>query len=334
MHIRVGIKAMGLLLATLVAVVTFSACGANQSSDQPIPAAAGRTIQHAMGETVVPQTPERVVLLWSALDTLALGVEPVGAVLSGPSQMVGEALIPMFSDRTAGIAAVGNYAQPNLETIVELQPDLILGTTFAESFYPHLSQIAPTVLMDISGGAAAWKTYVLTWATALGKPDAAQALIQQYEQRIAQFQQVMGDRLQNTRVSVARFGSDRIRIYQTDSLPGAVLAETGLLRPESQQQRNHDETISLESLPSIDGDVLFFVQDDPEESTLAKTQENQLWSQLDVVQRGQVHEVSAEVWFLNLGIVSAHLMLNDLFRTLVPDGEQYVIHQVGELPLP
>ncbi|WP_439343604.1 ABC transporter substrate-binding protein [Vacuolonema iberomarrocanum] len=334
MHVRVGIKTMALFLATLVAVVTFSACAANQPSDESISPSAGRTIQHGMGETIVPQTPERVVVLWSAVDTLALGVKPVGAVLSEPPQIGGDELTPMFSDRTEGIVAVGSYAQPNLERIVELQPDLILGITGVESFYPHLSQIAPTVIVDISGGVAAWKEYVLSWATALGKPNEAQALIQQYEQRIAQFHQAMGDRLNTTVVSVARFGTDQVRIYQKDSFPGAVLAEAGLLRPESQQRNNHDETISLESLSSIDGDVLFFVQDDPDESALAKAQESQLWSQLDVVQRDQIHEVSVETWFLNLGIVSAHMMLNDLFRTLVPDGEQYVIHQVGELPLP
>ena len=333
MHIRVSIKTMALFLAALVAVVTVAACGANQLSNEPIPAAEGRTIQHAMGETVVPQTPERAVLLWSAVDALALGLEPVGAVLRARAPIVGDEA-PRLSDRTEGIATVGNFAQPNLETIVELQPDLILGTTFAESFYPQLSQIAPTVLIDISGEVAAWKEYVQTWATALGKPDEAQALIQQYEQRIAQFQQAMGDRLDTTVVSVARFLPDQIHIYQEDSLPGVVLAEAGLPRPESQQRDNHDEIISLESLPSMDGDVLFFVQDNPEESTLAQAQESQLWSQLDVVQREQVHEVSVEVWFLNLGIVSAHMMLNDLFRTLVSDGEQYVIHQVGELMLP
>ncbi|MEM1291585.1 MAG: iron-siderophore ABC transporter substrate-binding protein [Cyanobacteria bacterium P01_H01_bin.162] len=334
MRIRVKVKTLALFLVALVAVVTVAACGANQLRNEPSPTADGRTIQHAMGETVVPQMPERVVLLWSAVDALALGVEPAGAVLLASPPIIGDEATPMFSDRTEGIAAVGNFAQPNLETIVELQPDLILGTTLAESFYPRLVQIAPTVIVDISGGPAAWKEHVLEAATAFGKPDEAQALIQQYEQRIAQFQQAMGDRLNNTTVSVARFDTDRIRIYQKDSLPGVVLAEAGLPRPESQQQNNHDEIISLESLPSIDGDVLFFVQDNPEASTLAKAQESQLWSQLDVVQRGQVHEVSAEVWFLNLGIVSAHMILNDLFRTLVPDGEQYVIHQVGELPLP
>ena len=76
------------------------------------------------------------------------------------------------------------------------------------------------------------------------------------------------------------------------------------------------------------------MQDNPEQSMLDRVQKSPLWSQLNVVQRGQVHEVSLEVWFLQSGIISAHMILNDLFRTLVPDGEQYVIHQVGELPLP
>ena len=244
-------------------------------------------------------------------------------------------LAAMFSDRTEDIVELGNFRQPNLEKIVELQPDLILGVvTWSESVYPRLAQIAPTVLVDVSGGAATWKENVLEGATALGKRDEAQALIEQYEQRIAQFRQAMGDRLDTTAVSVARFGPDQVQIYQKDNLPGAVLAEAGLRRPERQQQNKRAEPISLESLSSIDGDVLFFVQDNPAESTLDQVQDNPLWAQLDVVQRGQVHEVSLEVWGLNQGIVSAHMMLNDLFRTFVPDGEQYVIHQVGELTLP
>ena len=144
----------------------------------------------------------------------------------------------------------------------------------------------------------------------------------------------MSDRLDTTVVSVARFLPDRFRIYQKGSFSGAVLEEVGLLRPESQQHNNPYENISMENLSSIDGDVLFFMQDNPEKSTLAKVQENPLWSQLDVVQRDQVYEVSLEVWFLNAGIVNAHMILNDLFRTLVPNGEQYVINQVGELALP
>lgn len=336
MRVRVSANLIALFLATIAAVVTITACsGSIQPNYEPIPPSEGRVIQHARGETVVPQNPQRVVLLGSIVDALALGVEPIGAAFTGlPQRADGEVLSPMLGDRTANIPVLGHARRPRLERIVELEPDLILGAKGLGNLYPRLAQIAPTVLVDISRGADAWKDYVVDAATALGKPDTAQALIQQYEQRVAQFQDVMGDRLDTTVVSVARFRPDQVRIYQQGSFLGAVLEEIGLPRPEMQQRDNTYETISIESLSSLDGDVLFFMQDNPGNSILSRVQDHPLWSQLDVVQQEQVHEVSLEVWFLNAGIVSANMMLNDLFRTLVPDGEQYVIDQVGELRLP
>ncbi|MEL6381155.1 MAG: iron-siderophore ABC transporter substrate-binding protein [Cyanobacteria bacterium J06626_18] len=338
MLVRGSIKTTVLFLAALLAVVTFSACsGANQRNYEPILPSEGRTIQHARGETVVPRMPQRVVLLGAVVDALALGIEPVGAAFSGfPQRAKSDELAPLLGDRTEGITVLGHVSQPDLERIVELQPDLILlvGTKGSGNFYSRLAQIAPTVVIDFSRGAAAWQAYVLEAATALGKPDEAQALIQQYERRVAQFQAAMGDRLDTTVVSVARFLAERFRIYQQNSFSGAVLAEIGLPRPESQQRNRSYQNISIEKLSSMDGDALFFMQDNPEQSTLTRVRNNPLWSQLGVVQQGQVYEVSLEVWFLNAGIVNAHMILNDLFRTLVPNGEQYVIHQVGELTLP
>ncbi|MGD1908735.1 MAG: ABC transporter substrate-binding protein, partial [Leptolyngbyaceae cyanobacterium] len=301
----------------------------------PIPPNQGRTIAHARGETVVPKQPERVVVLGSVLDALALGVEPVGAALSGIPQRANQgALAPLFGERTEAITVVGHTNQPSLEGIVKLQPDLILGAKEMGNTYSRLAQIAPTVAIDVSRGAEGWKDYVLEAATAMGKADQAKTLIQQYEQRIAQFQTAMGDRLDNTVVSVVRFRPDHVRIYQQNSFSGAILAETGLPRPVSQQRQRPYEAISLEKLSAMDGDVLFFMQDNPEQSILTEVENHPLWSQLDVVQRNQIHEISLEVWFLNSGIVSANMMLNDLFRTLVPDGEQYVVDRVGELVLP
>ena len=336
MRSRTGAKSMALFAMALLATVAMSSCsGPTLPSYEAIPASEGRIVHHARGETVVPRNPQRIVLLGSIVDALALGVKPVGAAFSGfPDRADGEELAPMLSDRTEGITVLGHSSRPSLERIVELQPDLIMGSKGMENIYPRLSQIAPTVVVDLSGGAKAWKEYVLQSATALGKPDEAQALIQQFEQRIAQFREAMGDRLNETVISVARFRPDQFRIYQHNSFSGAVLADIGLPRPESQQQNRSYTIANIENLDTMDGDVLFFMQDNPEKSTLSKVQENPLWSQLAVVQQDQVHEVSLEVWFLNPGIVSAHMMLNDLFRALVPDGKQYVVDRVGELPLP
>lgn len=333
--LRLAAFSLGLLLSVGLA----TACGAGTSGDAghspPVPEN-GRQITHALGETVVPETPQRVVILGPISDALALGVKPVGAALMGiPQRSDAEELSPMLGDRTDGIAVLGRTNQPNLEKMAALEPDLILGAKgIHDGIYQRLSQIAPTVVVDISQGADAWKDYVLKSAQALGKRDAAETLIQQYEQRIVQFQEAMGDRLVTTKVSLVRFRPNQFRIYQRGSFAGAVLHEAGLSRPAPQQNpRRPFETLSLEAIPQMDADVLFFMQDNPSQSTLETVRNHPLWSQLSVVQQDRVHEVSLEAWFLNAGIVSAHLILNDLFRTLVPDGEQYEVDRVGALEL-
>ncbi|MEM1255023.1 MAG: iron-siderophore ABC transporter substrate-binding protein [Cyanobacteria bacterium P01_H01_bin.21] len=329
-------KPVGRFLGALVTATVVSSCsGSALPNYEPIPPSEGRVIQHELGETVVPKTPQRIVLLGSVVDALALGIKPTGAAVSGiPQRANSDELVAMLSERTKDITVVGHSQRPELERIVRLQPDLILISKGGERLYPRLSQIAPTVFIDTSRGADAWQDYVLESASAMGKRDEAKAMIDLYEQRIDQFKQAMGSRLETTVVSVARFRPEQARIYQQNSFSGAVLADAGLLRPESQQRNKPYEAISLESLSTMDGDVLFFMQDNPEKSVLSQVQQHPLWSQLEVVQQEAVYEVSLEVWFLNAGIVTAHMILNDLFRTLVPDGEQYVIDQVGELILP
>ena len=334
--LKPGINSIVLAVVAFTAAIAFAACGVPSTLNyEPISPSAGRTIKHANGETVVPLEAQRVIILGSVADALALGVQPIGATLSGLHQRAaGEQLSPMLNEETDNIVVLGHTNRPNLESIVALNPDLILGVQKAGNLYPRLAQIAPTVIVDISQGASEWKTYVLNSAIALGKQTEAQALLQQYEQRVLQFQTLMGDRLNTTVVSVGRFRPDHFRIYQQNSFSGAVLADIGLPRPESQLKNKPYEETSLENLSSLDGDVLFFMQDNPDKSILDRVQAHPLWAQLDVVKQQQVHEVSLEVWFLNAGIVSAHMILNDLFRTLVPEGEQYVVTQVGELTLP
>lgn len=334
--LRLVLVSLGLLLFVGMSAACSTWRSPSPDAAAPVPEN-GRVVAHALGETVVPESPQRVVVLAPVADPLALGVKPIGAALMGIPQRAGaEELSPMLDDRTQDIAVLGRSNQPNLETMKVLEPDLILGAKGVHSgIYRRLSQIAPTVVVDISGGADNWKDYVLKSAQALGKQAEAEQLIQQYEERIEQFQAVMGDRLKTTEVSLVRFRPNQFRLYQRGSFAGAVLHEAGLPRPEPQRDAHQPfKTLSLETIPQMDGDVLFIMQDNPEESSLAEVKDHPLWSRLTAVQQNQVYEVSLEAWFLNAGIVSAHLILNDLFRTLVPDGEQYVVEQVGELMLP
>ena len=85
-----------------------------------------KEIIHAMGSTEVPKKVLRVVTLFQgATDSVvALGVTPVGVVDSWAQQPTYEYL----RDALKGVAHVGLETQPNLEAIVALKPDLIIGT--------------------------------------------------------------------------------------------------------------------------------------------------------------------------------------------------------------
>ena len=236
--------------------------------------------------------------------------------------------------RVNWIQGLGHSNEPNLESIVKLSPDLILAGKGAPQNYDNFSLIAPTVLIDGSRGATAWKDYVTEAAIAMNREAEVLELIKSFEERVALFQELMGDRLETTVVSVVRFRPDHMRMYQQESFSGALLAEIGLARPESQLENWPYTRIGIVELEVLDGDILFLMQDNPEKSYLTEVKTHRWWSELEVVQQEQVYEVSLETWFLNSGIVSAHMVLNDLFRTLIPEGEQYVVKEIGELTLP
>lgn len=272
---------------------------------------ATRTITHAMGTTDVPANPQRVVVLDTGeLDSaLALGVKPVGAVEALP----GTGFLAYLRDRTEGVQNVGTIAEPNLETIATLQPDLILSSKARhEDIYEQLSQIAPTVFTERVG--VVWKENLKAHAEALNKSAEAEQLIQTYDQRIAGLRSALGDRLSDTEVSIVRFLPGQIRLYQRGSFIGTIMDDIGLARPASQQAQ--DETWlegSQERIDDFDGDLLFVTSYGPaEETVLPQLKANPLWAQLDAVQQNTVHEVSDDHWMTGIGILAANRVIDDL----------------------
>ncbi len=113
---------------------------------QAAPEAGGtRVLSHAMGKTEIPANPQRVVVLdGPVLDAcFALWITPVGGTTG-----VEDDPWPEYPGPGAeGIMNAGDIAEPNLEKIASLEPDLIISLQFRhEGIYEQLSGIAPTVL--------------------------------------------------------------------------------------------------------------------------------------------------------------------------------------------
>lgn len=278
------------------------------------------SVDHAMGTTEVPCTPEKVVTLGQGQtdSTLALGVTPVGVVEPWTDDWY-----DYLPDEVEQATVIGSELEPDLEAIAALQPDVILGSELRhEAFYEQLSQIAPTVFSETIG--VAWKDNVSLWAEALCRQDKGEEVLAAYEQRADELEQALVDKA-DTEVSMVRFMPDQVRIYLT-GFPGSVIRDAGLERPEAQQVEDWEESpqlieISEERIPDMDGDVIFVMVSDEwyaqtggrdVDETMERWTSTDLWQGLSAVQAGNVHEVNESHWNLGGGILAANTMLADL----------------------
>lgn len=297
-------------------VPTQAAAPQTTSTQAATPQAATRSFTHAMGESQIPTQPQRVITLDSGeLDTaIALGVKPVGAV----SFFQDGGFLSYLRGKTDGITNVGTLDQPNLEQMTVLKPDLILSSKLRHAeIYPRLAAIAPTVFAENIG--VTWKENLLLYGDALGKKAEAEKKMADYYARLADFKTQMGDRLAKTQVSVVRVVGNGIRIIQKQMYMGVILQDAGLPRPPSQDKDARFETVSLEKIPEMDGDVIFVSFYGQTEEKFKELLAHPLWARNRAVQAGRVYQVNDDIWQSGIGITAANLVIDDLYTYLIKE---------------
>lgn len=281
----------------------------------PVMASETKTISHAMGSTDVPKKALRVVTLFQgATDSaVALGVTPVGVVDSWAQQPTYEYLRDDLQD----VAHVGLETQPNLEAIVALKPDLIIGTKSRhEKIYRQLSQIAPTVMAE---NVYDFKTTLDLTAEALSKQEKGKQVWNDFQQRIRIFRKAIKQREANWPLTAAvlNIRADHLRLYLKQSFSGVVLNEIGFKFPLPNEKGWGVKLKTKEALPSVNADVFFIIQ----QSNDAAVKQNYdawrahpLWKMLTAPKNQQVYEVDNVAWLLSGGILGAEKILDQLYQ--------------------
>lgn len=276
-----------------------------------------RTIKHALGTVTLKKKPERVVVLFNGMvdNSLALGVKPVGAVESWDQK-------PWYNflrDKMEGVKNLGEETQPNLEAIIALKPDLIIGTkTRHEKIYPQLTSIAPTLITDELFN---WKENLKISSQALYKEKEAELILSNWDKRVAEFKQKVGSKLNETEVSIMRFEEDgSSRIYVT-GFAGTIFKELGLSRPKAQQVQGKTviNLTSKEQMSQLDGDYIFDItQVGASDPGKAKAQNDwtshPLWKSLKGVKAGHYYKVDVVTWNLSAGAMAAQALMDDLYK--------------------
>lgn len=324
---KMGKVRMGWVLSALILVMIVTGCGSNNNSangsNKSSDDAAGteqssdqvRTIKHAMGDTEIKGTPQRVVVLTNegTEAVLALGIKPVGAVKS----WTGSPWYEHIAADMEGVQELGEEGQPNLELIAGLQPDLIIANKMRhEEIYEQLKAIAPTVESETLRGD--WKINFKLYAEALGKSEEADKQLAAFDSRVEDFKAKAGDKLKET-VSVVRFMAGKTRVYHGDTFSGIIFDQIGIARND--MTLNSKETfvdeITKERLPEVDAHRLFYFTYDTGDGKGNDTEKewvnDPLWAGLSAVKEGRVYRVDDATWNTAGGIKAANIVLDELY---------------------
>ncbi|MEB4615696.1 iron-siderophore ABC transporter substrate-binding protein [Leucobacter sp. M11] len=155
------------------------------------------TMTHALGETVIPEKPERVVTIgWMTQDLVAgLGIAPVGTTAqwggddNGHTPWFKEQVTEVLGEELPADITYDDAGEINFEQILELDPDVILAphSGVSEVEYERLSEIAPVVAYEKQTWASGpWQDLTRTVATALGESELAEEKIAETEALLAE----------------------------------------------------------------------------------------------------------------------------------------------------
>lgn len=261
-------KRMSLLLFALMAILVLVACtDTTKEKETPQDGEKETNVEKEsqtengmkeityLGNTYqVPENVERIVIagtMEAMEDATALKVEPVGAIT-----LAGE-FPEIFKAAMGKAESIGEKQQPNFEKILELQPDVILGTSkFPEEVVQKLEEIATTIL--VSHISSDWQDNLMLMAQLGDKEEEAKSLLAQYDKDLQSAKTTLVKEFEDDTVMTLRIRGGQMFVYPEDVFFNPSLYnELGLDVPEVIQKAKAQEVISIEQLAQVNPDYLF-----------------------------------------------------------------------------
>ncbi len=259
-------------------------------------------VQHAYGETVLKQKPERVVTIaWENGDTpLALGIAPVGISESNYGAETKNHLHAWtdeaFAERGVETPNVfDDTAGWDYEAIADAKPDVILCaySGISQEEYDMLSQIAPTVPYKQTAWQTTWRDQTIENAAALGMEEEGKALVAKTEELIAdklqEYPDIAGKKTAFCWIDASDMST--FYIYLNTDPRAAYLEDLGLAVPDSvralaENTEDFSVTVSRENADKLDDIEMIIAYGD--ESLLDAMQADELMNRIPAVRDGAV----------------------------------------------
>lgn len=248
------------------------------------------TYQSENGPVEVPANPQRVIVLSTfAGDLIHLGVNMVG--VDSWSK-----LNPAFADKLKDAEEVSDE---NLEKIIELNPDLIIGLSTIKNV-DKLKEIAPTVTFTY--GKVDYLTQHLEIGKLVNKEKEAQAWIDDFKQRAEKAGEEIRAKIgEDATVSVIESFEKQLYVYGNNWGRGTeILYQAMKLKmPEKVKETALKEgyyAISTEVLPEFAGDYIILSKFNDADTSFQQTD---TYKQIPAVKNGRVFEADGNRIYFN-----------------------------------
>lgn len=259
-------------------------------------------IEHAFGETVIEEKPERIAsIAWGNHDVaLALGVVPVGLSAANYGVEDGNDLLPWTADKLKEIGGESPIVFQDtdgldFEAISDANPDVILAaySGLTQEEYDTLSEIAPVVAYQTSPWLASWREQVTFNSKGMGMEEESKQLIADTEKLIQdkanEYPVLKGKKA--AFVSITATDLSKFYIYTPVDPRGEFLGELGMEYPENITSQITDPNsfyleYSAENADILNDVDLFISYGD--DNTLKALQADPILSKIPAVQRGSV----------------------------------------------
>lgn len=271
------------------------------------------SIRHDLGTVGLPNTPKRVVVLEYAYadDVAALGLKPVG--------WAREADVPDYLGRQlAGVPSVGTRAQPSLEKILALKPDLILADTGRhKGLYAQLSKIAPTISLNVFRSDYQGQLGALsTLGRALGREPQAQRLLDEQARLLAK-SRLIADKKAGGLLVAALPPSNLFVLHSRESVIGDLMGQLGRTNLSTSVGKDDNlYSLDLEGVAALNPATLVLLVNPGEHNVLDSWGRNPIWLRLRAVQSGKVFTFDRDLWSKARGIQA----LGQITRQAVSSG--------------
>lgn len=268
----------------------FSACSPQGKSAEDKESPKTIIYQSEKGPVEVPADPKRVVVLSSfAGNVMALDVHLVG--VDSWSKMN-----PRWKKQLKGVSEVSDE---NIEKIIELNPDLIIGLSNTKNL-AKLEKIAPTVTFTY--GKVDYLQQHIEIGKLLNKEKEATAWVKDFKERARKAgQEIQGEIGEDVTVSVIENFDKQLYVFGTNWGRGTEILyqEMGLNLPKAVKEKalkSGYHALSSEVLPQFAGDYLIISKNDEVDSSFMKTN---TYQNIPAVKKGRAFVVNAKEFYFN-----------------------------------